>query len=202
MLKALQLIFEPSATWLSIAQAKRSVWQVMLMYLIPTMLIAGALEAWGLKTLGNEPSTTAFVERTAQPVALETIIRYEISQAVLMLAVLFLLPLLLNALMRSLHCKATYTVVFTTIAYSLGPVFLMMAVDGVPYVNSWICRGIGALLAAKVFYVGLVRVIKPEPTNALGIYLTGSFLIFAFVGLAHFVALQVLENGLLREIGN
>jgi hypothetical protein len=202
MLKALQLIFEPSTAWDTIVQAKRNVWQIAFLYLIPTILIACALEAWGLHALGNKPAMAGFAERAAQPVAQSTIIRYEIAQAVLMLASVFVLALLLRVLMKTLHCKATYTEVFTAITYSFAPLFLMIAADGLPAINPWLCRGIGAILAAKVFYVGLVRVIKPEPTSALGIYLIASFLIFAFAGLTQFVILQVLENGLFRVIGS
>ncbi len=202
MLKALQLIFEPSTAWASIIQAKRSIWQIAFLYLIPTILIVCALESWGLHSLGNLPSMTGFVERAAQPVEPATIIRYQTVQVILMVACVFLLSLLLRVLMRTLHCKATYTEVFTAVTYSFAPVFLMIAVNGLPAINPWLCTGIGAILAAKVLYVGLVRVIKPEPTSALGIYLTASFLIFAFVGLCQFVALQVLENRLFRTIGS
>jgi len=202
MLKALQLIFEPSTAWDTIVQAKRSLWQVVFLYLIPTMLLACALEAWGLYKLGNQPSISGFVERGTQPVAPDAIIRYQLVQIVLMTASVFLLASLLKSFMKSLHTKATYTVVFTAIAYSFGPMFLMVAADGLPFINPWVCRGIGALLAAKVFYVGLVRVIKPEPTSALSVYFSASCLIFAFVGLTHFIALQVLEKGLFRPLWN
>lgn len=201
MLKALQLIFEPSTAWDGIALAKRTVGQIAVLYLIPTLLIACALEGWGLHSLGNNPSMAGFVERVAQPVAQNTIIRYEVAQGVLMVVNVFLLALLLRTLMQTMHCKATYGEVFTATAYSLSPMFLAIALDGLPAINPWICRGVGAVLAAKVFYVGLVRVVKPEPTSALGIYLTASFLIFAFAGLSQFVALQVLENGLFSRIG-
>ncbi len=202
MLKALQLIFEPSTAWDRIAQAKHSIGRIAFLYFIPTLLIACALEAWGLHALGNKPSMAGFVERVAQPVTQNTIIRYQVVQAVLMVASVFLLALLLRTLMRTMHCKATYGEVFTATVYSLSPMFLLIAVDGLPAINPWICRGVGAILAAKVFYVGLVRVIKPEPTSTLGIYLTASFLIFAFIGLGQFVALQVLENGLFQSIGS
>lgn len=201
MFKALQLIFEPATTWEKIARAERSLWQVLFLYLVPTILIACSIEAWGLHKFGNKPSVTNFIERQATPVALDIIIRYEIVQALLMVAVVFLLAFTLRALMKSLNGTATYTLVYTAIAYSFSPIFLMTAVDAVPFMNSWICRSIGAILAAKVFYVGLVRVIRPDPTTALGIYMTGSFLLAAFVGLTHFIALQVLEHGLLQEIG-
>lgn len=200
MLKALQLIFEPATTWDSISRAERKLWQVVVLYLLPTILIAIAVEAWGLHKLGNQPSMVEFVERPATDVAQSVIIRFEASQAVLLLASMFLLSALLQVLLKSMHSRAGYTAVFTAIAFSFAPYFLMIAVDALPFINTWICRGIGAILVAKVFYVGLVRVIKPEPTTALGAYLIATFLIFAFVALTHFVALQVLEHGLFEQL--
>ena len=70
-----------------------------------------------------------------------------------------------------------------------------------PLAPTWLCRAAGALLAAKVFYVGLVRVIRPEPSTALGLYFLGALLLFAFAGISHFVALQILEGRLLPGLG-
>lgn len=200
MLKALQLIFEPSATWEAITHAGRSCWQVILLYSLPTLLIASAIELWGLHKLGNQPSTIAFSHRAPTQVAEDVLVRYGLSQTVLILAMLFLLPLLMQILFKSMHGKTTYANVLIAVAYSFAPYFLMMAIDALPFVNTWICRGIGAVLVAKVFYVGLVRVVKPEPTTALGAYLVGTFLIAFFIALTHFVSLRVLEDGLLAHL--
>jgi hypothetical protein len=201
MLKALQLIFEPAPTWEAINRADRKLWQVLVLYLIPTLLIAVALESWGLYKFGNRPSLVSFAERAASPVAEETIIRYQSVQFGIIILMMFLLSSILQSVLKSMHSRVTYTKVFTAIGFSFAPYFLMIALDGLPFVNTWICRGIGAVLVAKVYYVGLVRVIKPEPTAALGAYMCSIFLVFAIIALTHFIALRVLENGFLSQFG-
>jgi hypothetical protein len=110
------------------------------------------------------------------------------------LAVL-LLALLLQLLLRSFHCRSAFRQSFTAMAYSYSPLLLMQAVDGLPGLHTWVCRLVGVVLAAKVFYLGLVRVVRPDPTVALGLYFLGSLLLFALAGISHFFVLQILDGG-------
>lgn len=200
MFKALQLIFEPAKAWDVIARAERGVLGVFLLALLPTVLFATVLEGLGLWEWGNRPTSLEFASRQIVVVAPETIVRYELVQVVLYLILPFLAAGLFLRVLHSFHCRATFTQCFRLFAYTLGPVLLLLAVDGMPAVPTWVCRIIGVALSVKVLYLGLGRVIRPDPTIALGLYFIGALLLVAFCGLGHFFALRVLEAGLFDQV--
>lgn len=201
MIKALQLIFEPATAWDAIARAGRGVVGVLIRFLLPAVVIACVLEGWGMQRLGHMPTRLGMADSQTVTLPIESILRYEIAQAVLNIAAVFLLAYFLHQLLRSFHCRAPFALAFTVMAYNFAPLLAMQILDGIPLAPTWVCRGIGALLAAKVFYIGLVRVIRPEPSTALGLYFLGALLIFAFAGISHFVALQVLEGRMFAGLG-
>ena len=200
MIKALQLIFEPVKTWDAIARKERSLTGVLFLSLMPAILFACILEGWGLVQLGNRPTHLGFTSHQLVTVSPESALRFECGQAVVSLLTVFLLTLFLHLLLRSFHHRSTITASFTVMAYSYGPLLLMQAVDGIPSIPSWICRIAGAVLAAKLFYVGLVRVVRPDPTTALGLYFLGALLLFAFAGISQFVVLHILESSLFAHV--
>ena len=53
MLKVFFLLFEPAVAWDKIAQAKRGFVYILATYLLPLVLLATALEGWGLKEWGK-----------------------------------------------------------------------------------------------------------------------------------------------------
>jgi hypothetical protein len=66
-----------------------------------------------------------------------------------------------------------------------------------PHLNTWVCWGIGITLSVAVLYRGIPRIMKPDPSNALGLYLLCSLLLIAVSGLAHFLANLVLQERIL-----
>lgn len=199
MIKALLLLFKPATTWDAIARQERSVAAVVFCYLLPAILVASALEGWGLVTFGNQPSRLGLAGRQLVEVTPEKALRFVVGQAVISVITVFLLGLLLQLLLRSFHLRAPFRLPFTVMAHCFGLLLLMQAVDGIPAVPTWLCRIVGAVLAAKVFYIGLIRVVRPDPSTALGLYFLGALLLFAFAGISHFVALQILDGNLLPQ---
>lgn len=196
MITALQLLFEPTKTWDAIARRERSLAGVLLLTLLPTILIACVIEGWGLVRWGNSPTHLGLGNHHWVSVSLNGAVRYELGQLIMSVLTVFLLALSFHFSLRSFHCQASFTQSFTLMACSYGPLLLMQVVDGIPAVPTWVCRIIGAILAAKVFYLGLVRVVRPDPTTALGLYFLGSLLILGFAGISHFIVLQIIEGDL------
>lgn len=195
MLRALLLIFDPDNSWEKIETAKPSVMRVFFMYVLPIMLLSFAVEAWLITQLGDQRGRV--VERIAQ-VSQEVIVRYEVTQFVLGIVLVFLGAFLMQKLSQGFHRKHTYGESFATLGYSLGPYFLCRMLDGWPALNTWIVWAIGALLAVSLLYRGLPRVMKPDPSNALGVYLMCSLLILALTGVAHYFATLVLSEKIFR----
>jgi hypothetical protein len=196
MLRALLLIFDPANTWEKIETTKHSVARVLFTYLLPVMLLAFAVEGVLVHRLGV--SRGQFVDKIVQ-VPEQVIIRYGIAQFVLGLAICFIGAFLFKKFGHGFQRGHAYSDCFATLGYSLGPYFLMRMLDGFPALNTWIPWAIGVVLAISVLYRGIPRVMKPDPSNALGLYLMCSLIVLVLTGLAHFVATLILEEKILRQ---
>ena len=197
MIKALLLILDPENTWGKIEQNPPGVASVLFSYLLPLLLLGTAVEIWGMMKLGYDKGK--FVERR---VILEQdmAIRYGSAQVGLGLLTAFLGAWAFRKTSQGFHRRHSYRETFTPIAYSLGPIYLARMLDGLPGVNTWICWGLGALLGISVLYRGIPRLMKPDPSNALGLYLTCSFLFLVLTGIAHYLAQMVLQEKLLTNL--
>ena len=195
MLRALLLIFDPANSWEKIETAKPSVAHVFFTYVLPIMLLSFAVEAWLLTQLGAPRGRV--MERVAQ-VSKDVIIRYEVTQFVLGIVLVFLGAFMMQKLSQGFHRRHTYGECFATLSYSLGPYFLCRMLDGWPALNTWIVWASGALLAVSLLYRGLPRVMKPDPSNALGVYMMCSILVLVLTGIAHYFATLVLSERIFR----
>ena len=194
MIRALLLLVDPSRTWEAIRIEQHSVTRISVSFLLPVLLLASVGEAMGLVYLGVERGTvTDRVVKVSQALAL----RYELVQIVFSLVIVYLGSVALKGIGASFHRKHSYTQCFTTLAYSLSPVFLLRLLDTVPAINTWVCYGIGIFLALSFLYRGIPVVMQPDPSNALGLFLFCSILLLGATGLAHFVAALVLDEKLL-----
>src|SRR5258706_3183143 len=145
MLTALLLIFDPAATWQRIgALPEHRVSRVFCSYLLPLLILSVAGESFGLLRLGM--SRGYLMPRLVKPSA-QLVIRYEVVQTIFDLLIIFVGALFLKKMGDSFHRKHTYSQCFVTLGYSLGPLFLVRLLDGVPSVNTWLCYGIGIVLA-------------------------------------------------------
>ena len=197
MIKALLLILDPENTWGKIEQSPHSVASVLFTYLLPLLLLGTAVETWGMMKLGYDKGK--IVERRVQ-LEQDLAVRYATAQVTLGLLTAFVGAWLFRRVSQGFHRRHSYRETFTTIGYSLGPMYLARMLDALPGVNTWLCWGVGALLAASILYRGIPRLMKPDPSNALGLYLTCSFLLAAITGLAHYLAQLVLQEKLLANV--
>jgi hypothetical protein len=195
MVRALLLIFDPTNTWEKIETTKHSIARVFFLYLLPVMLLSFAVEGWLIMQFGVERGR--FVERHVR-VPQEVIIRYELVQFVLSLAVCFLGAWFFKMIGQSFHRRHSYSECFAALGYSLGPYFLLRMLDGWPALNTWIPFAIGVLLALSVLYRGIPRLMKPDPSSALGIYLLCSMVLVVITALTHFIASLVLAEKILQ----
>ncbi len=192
MITALLLIFDASRTWEKIGSSpEQRVGRVFFSYLLPILLLSVAGESLGLLKLGMWEGDV--VPRLVKP-SQALVMRYEVVQTLLDLLIIFGGALFLKKLGDGFHRKHSYGQCFATLGYSLGPLYLVRVLDGVPAINTWICYAVGILLAVSAVYRGIPYVMKPDPSNALGLYVMASFALIVTTGLAHFLAIQVLEQ--------
>ena len=194
MLRALLLIFDPSNTWEKIKDAKPGVARISLTAFLPFLLMSGAIEAIGMMQWGVERSGLGDKVGKA-PLAL--VLRYEAIRVLLILLIVYGGAWVLIHMGASFHRRHTYLECFTTLAYSFTPFLLLRMLDGVPAINTWVCYGIGIFLTISLFYRSIPFILRPDPSNALGLVLFCTFLLLMISALAHFVAVMVLEEKLL-----
>ncbi|PYI89572.1 MAG: hypothetical protein DME26_00995 [Verrucomicrobia bacterium] len=190
MITALLLIFEPVDTWDKIIKAERKPVTVFFVHLLPMMLIALGFEAFSLVHWGESRSLSGSIT----PVSPQRAQDYGIAQFVLLLVVIFLGARILQKLAQSFHSVHTYGQCFITLAYSLSPLFLGRVLDAWYFIETWVCWALGATLSIAVLYQGLPRILMPDPTVALGIYIVSSVLILILAAAAHYLALLVLHG--------
>ncbi len=195
MIKSLLLIFDSANTWEKIAAAPQSVLKVITLSLMPLLLLSAAAEGAALIKFGREQGPLDTMKPVSQALAL----RYEIAQLGLSLLVVVAGAAVLQKIGQSFHRRHTYSECFTTLAYSLSPLFLLRVFAGFPAIHTWACWAVGILLSVSALYRGIPRIMRPDPSNALGLYLLSSLLLIVVTGLAHFVAELVLNEQILAR---
>lgn len=196
MIKAILLIFAPASTWTKISEAKRGVLTVLFLNPLPLMLLACAAEAYGLMHLGVLQSD--FARAKPVPVAWPLVLKYEEMRLAANLAVLFLGAQILYWLDPSVNVRARYQLSFTVIGYSLGPVFLMQALDGLPWLSTWMCWAVGIILAMHLVYHGVALVLQPDQTKGFGLFLVSSLVLTLLSLTGQILALSILHDRVFR----
>ncbi len=173
MIKALFLIFESEAAWNRIALAHRKLFSIIALYLAPMMLIVAMVEGYGLVKFGR--ARPPFGE--IRTYSIQEAFQYEGAQMVLLVVVIMLCAYLIKALGETFHSRNTYTQTFTVVAYGLSPLFLLRLLDVIPTVSLWVFWALGIVLVVKVLYIGVPRIMEPDPPHAYGLFFMTSLLI-------------------------
>jgi hypothetical protein len=199
MINALLLLLDPTNTWEKIAQRSPGVARVFFTYLFPLMLVGVAVETWALMKVGQDQGQGGFIERRVK-VTQEVALRYAAAQVGFGIVIAFLGAWMLKGVAQGFHRQHTYSGAFATLGYSLGPYYLLRVLDAAPFMNTWICWGIGAVLTLSLLYRAVPRLMRPDPSNALGVYLMGSLLTLVLLGVSHFLAVLTLDEKILTKL--
>src|SRR5262245_10750054 len=176
MIKVFLLILDPTNTWdrIELEKPRHRVATLFLSFVLPVLAFGCAVEAWGLLYLGE---TRGVLDDHVVRMPTAVVARYLGVEAGLSLLILFAGARGLQLLGASFHRRHSYTECFATLSFAMGPLFLFRALDAFPAINTWICWAIGAILAISVLYRGIPRLMKPDPSNALGLYLVSALVL-------------------------
>src|SRR5258708_32439432 len=119
MIKALLLILTPLGAWDS--AAKRSLPFTVLLYLLPMMLIVGAVEGYGLVEWGRWQSEMVGIKKFVPGEAILS----EAGQMLLMALMILISAYFIRALGDTFHMRNTYLQALTVVSYGLNPIFLV-----------------------------------------------------------------------------
>jgi hypothetical protein len=197
MIKALFLIFEPEAAWNRVALSRRRLGYILGLYLLPMMLIVGAVEGFGLARWGRWQSVMGEIK--IFPVR-EALI-YETTELLLMAVIILAAAHFIKALGDTFHVRNTYTETLTVVTYGLSPVFLLRLLDVFPAVNLWLPWAVGIMLTIKILYHGVPRIMLPDPPDAFGLYFMSAILLTMVTGLERFISIGCL-NGNFKPVNN
>jgi hypothetical protein len=197
MIKALFLIFEPEAAWNRVALSRRGIGFTVGLYLLPMMLIVGAVEFFGLVKWGRWQSALGKINYFSVKEALI----YETAELLLMGVVILAGAHFLKALGDTFHVRHTYANTLTVVIYGLSPVFLLRLLDVGPTVNLWLPWAIGIMLTTKVLYHGVPRIMLPDPPDAFGLYLMTALLLAMITALERFITAGCL-GGTFKPVDN
>ena len=188
MLKVFFLIFEPGVAWEKISKARHGYVYILGTYLVPVILLASAVEGWGLMHWGKwRPNYKKVYEFSDQ-----TVLHYEILQAGLLLAVVFISAVLLHIASQNFHGKRTYLQTFTTIAYGFSPLFLLHLLNIWPTMHPAIPWCLGIVMTMWILYQGIPRVMSPDPVHAFGVYLSALFIVVLMSGIVRLLTAMFL----------
>ena len=126
MIKAFLLIFEPVQAWEKVVRAQRSVGMILLTYLLPMILLAGAVEGYGLVVKGKWRVGAEYQSLRKFPVG-EAVV-YEFIQAIISVVVVLVAAKNSQVLGRNLSRSSYFSAVihdhrlWTQSAVRLSPV--------------------------------------------------------------------------------
>jgi hypothetical protein len=190
VIKALLLIFEPTGTWERIRRAQRGLVFILALYLLPLLLLVCAWEGYGLVQWGKWQGD---VSRLRQfPVGEAVVV--QVAQFLVSLCVVFVGASLLKSIGEAFRVRHTYHLAFTTVAYSLSPLFLCRLLDVAPGLSPWVSWSIGIALSVAVLYHGVPRMMEPDPSHAFGLYFMSVLLLALVTGLARLVTAAYLQG--------
>lgn len=189
MTKAFFLMFDPTG-WDRLAQKRRAVGRVCGTYLLPLLLAVSAVEGGGLVHWGKWQAGVGVIKKFTTGEA----ILYEVAQLLLMLGVVFVCAHLVKILGETFHDRHNYTQAFTVVAYTLFPLFLLRLLDMFPMMNPWVPWAIGIMLSLWIYYQGLPRVMKPDPSHAFELYVISSMILVATTGLVRLLTALCLRG--------
>jgi hypothetical protein len=191
MIKALLLILNPMPTWEGIVRARRSLFFVLVVYLLPLLLLASVAEGYGLVHWGKWQGEIGRIKK------------FPIREAAVMEAAEFLLALvmvfvgagLVKSIGETFHGRHTYPQAFTAVAYGLSPLFLLRLLDAFSWMSPWVSWSIGIILSIAVLYNGLPQMMEPDPPHAFGLFFISALLLALVTGLVRLVTWWYLRGG-------
>lgn len=191
MIIALLLIFVPGFAWERIASGRKSVLSIVLFFLLPLMIVTSIGEGYGLVRYGKEQPTYKFTNQYTKLKPSEAA-AFELVQMVGSFAAIFICAGIVKMFGETFHSRHTYLQTFTALAYGLAPLFLLRFANMFPWLYPWIPWLVGIALSAGALYIGIPRLMLPDPPHAFGLYVMSCVVLIAAMGL-----LQIVTAGYL-----
>jgi hypothetical protein len=167
MIRVFQLFFLPTTAWEKIALDRQKFLMTALLYFIPflaaaVLVDAYALQLWGMREISGSAATHY------NPAA---IVRFELIHAGILAAMVLTGTVIIQWLAESFQVRTDFAICFNLAVFGFIPVFIAHMLNILPFLNNWICAGLGMLGCAYVLYQGVGAVLQPDQTKGFGMYI-------------------------------
>ncbi len=179
MIKVFFLMVMPGMTWERTAEARRGYFFILATYLLPFIALDVAVEGRSLIKWGKWQPHFQVMKDFAQP----TVMRFEIAHAVLLLAMILVSALLVWVAIENFQGRKPFLLVFTLVAYAFSPLLLANLLNYFPMMNPLLASALGIAVSVAALYQGVPRVLKPDPSQAFGIYFSTAMVMFMIAGM-------------------
>jgi hypothetical protein len=193
MFLVLLMFFDPAGGWGRVAESARSIGRVLLLHLLPLLLIGCVAEGFGMMRWGKRVSQFG----TLKIFTLDETVRYQACQFGVGLLVVCASAVVLRHLGNTFHRRQKFTQALAVSVFGLGPVFLMRVCDAFPAVYPWVPWIIGAVLTMAILYQGIPRVMRLDPSDALGVYMASLTVLVLASGIGRLVVIYFLQERML-----
>ena len=187
------MIFDPDSGWGRAAESARSAARVLLLHLLPLLLLGCVAEGYGMMRWGKRAGQFG----TMKVFTLEEAMSYQTCQFGVALVVVFLGAIMLRGLANTFHTRQKFTQALTVSVFGLGPVFLMRVCDAFPAVPPLVPWIIGAALTMAILYQGIPRVMRLDPSHALGVYMSSMMVLVLASGIGRLLVVYCLQEKIL-----
>lgn len=193
MFLVLLMIFDPEGGWGRAAESARSTFRVVFLHLFPLVLIGCVAEGFGMMRWGKRVGPFGTVKSFTIP----EVVAYEACQFGVALVVVCLGAIVLKGLSNTFHSRQKFTQALAVSTFGLGPIFLMRLFDAFPTVFPWVPWIVGAGLTMGIMYQGVPRLMRLDPADALGVYVSSMLVLVLASGIGrlliiHFVQVKML----------
>ena len=183
-------IFLPQRGWNTVAEDKRGIPFVLLLYLVPLLVITGVIEGLGLAKWGKEQSSFLPLKTFTVP----DIKVYVLLQFLMSILVVFVGAKMVQSICEAFRGRQTYSQTFRLTGYGLGPMFLCRMFDALPALPWWLVLAVGLVLSIAALYNGVPRIMEPDPPQAFGLYVATAVVLVLVTGMGRFLTAWWLDG--------
>ncbi len=192
MIRVLQLLYSPADAWPKIVVAKRGVVTTLLVGLLPVLVVSFVAEGYAYL---HGSDTAGHLSRSI-PLTRDQVLRLEVVQFLMALAIVFAGAKLIQWVGESFHFTPRFETSFTLTAYGLSPIFLAHLLNCIPAMNPWISWALGTCGCIFILYQGVAVVLEPEHTKGFGLYVLIALVFTLLSAMDHIVSLMALQGKL------
>jgi hypothetical protein len=176
-------------SWNSIVESGYGFVRVVCLFFAPMLFTLAWMEGWGLRKWIRHYEVTG----VSRPITSNEAIALEALRCLMILLAMLVCAHLLRVFAGTFKKnRNTYRQALIVVIYSFAPICLFRVFLVFYPFNEWLLWAFGMVLALKVLYHGLPRILEPDSPQALGLFFMSAFSLCLVTLLERFITLCYL----------